>query len=128
MRTPQRSATSADAVHRLQRHHARAVFVTAGADLFGDVAHFERMRVHALLGDESAAAGHALEHPFAGQLAQRAVHRHARDRQLPYELVLGGHPLARPQRAGGDALEDVMLDLQVAGGGLGQGHGRCQLS
>ena len=40
--------------HRFQRDHLDAVLVAAGADLVGDVAHLERMGVHALLGDEGA--------------------------------------------------------------------------
>ena len=95
----------------------------AGADLIGDVAHLERMGVHALLGDEGADAGDAHQHAFRGEFLQRPVRGHARHRERAHQLVLRGHPLARAQRAGGDALEHVVLHLAVARGSLGQGHG-----
>ncbi len=109
--------------HALQRHHLQAVLVAAGADLVGDVAHLERVGMHALLGDEGADACDPHQHPVLGQLAQGAVGGHARDRQGAGELVLGRHALPGAQRPGRDAVEHEVLDLLVAGGGRLQRHG-----
>ena len=106
--------------HGVQCHHAHPVFVAAGADLVGDVADLERVRVHALLGHEGADPGHAHQHAVGGQLLQRAVGGHARNAQLAHQLVLRGHAVAGAQRAGGDLLEHEVLHLEVAGGGLRQ--------
>ena len=101
--------------HRLERHHSRAVVVATGADLVGDVAHFQGMGVHALLGDEGADARDPHQYAVGGELALRPVCGHARDGEGTGELVLRGHALPGTQGAAGDLLEDEMLYLQVAG-------------
>ena len=91
--------------------------MAAQANLVGDVANFQRMRLRALLGDEGADAGDPDQHAISGQLAQGAIRRHARNIQLTHQLVFGRHAIARPQRAGGNPREHELFDLQVARGG-----------
>jgi hypothetical protein len=88
----------------------------AGADLIGDIPDLEWVRVHASLGHESADARHPHQHPVSRQLAQGPVGGHPRHFQLANQLVLRRHARTRAQTAARDLLQDVLLNLEVAGG------------
>ena len=95
----------------------RQVVVAAQADLVGDVANFQRMRLCTVLGDEGADTGDPDQHAISGQLAQGAVRGHARNIQLTYQLVFGRHAVPDRQRAGRNSREHELFHLQIARGG-----------
>ena len=102
--------------------------VAACADLFRDVANFQRMRRGLAIGDEAADAGDADQHAFVRQLPQGAVGGHARYAELPHNFVFGGHACrgAPPPRI--DIGTDVLLHLQVQRLHRQVGLGHCGLA
>ena len=97
----------------LERDHAGAVGTAAAADLLDDAADLQRVRVGAVVGDESAHALRAIQVPRLCQLAQCAIHGHARGTERAHELVLGGDALRDLPGPVLDELDDVALDAVV---------------
>jgi hypothetical protein len=78
----------------------------------------QQVRLRLRFGDEGADAGDPLEHAFLGQLAQRAIDRHARDAEARGEIELGWNALARAPFARRDVPANERLDLLERCGGL----------
>ena len=91
----------------------RRVQVAALDDLVVDVAHVQQVGDRVQLGHIGAGALATLDQAFGFQLAQRAVHGHARTAELLHQLPLGGQADAGLPAAIGDALLDRGLDRFV---------------
>ncbi|CAM2169278.1 hypothetical protein PSAC2689_190128 [Paraburkholderia sacchari] len=100
---------------RFQREHVRRMAMAARGDFIGDVADLQDRRFVLARRDIGARAAHAVQYAFGHELAQRARDGHARDTELLDHLRLGGHDVARLERAAFDLGEDVALDLFVCG-------------
>ncbi|MNK79004.1 hypothetical protein D3C87_986580 [compost metagenome] len=97
----------------LDREHLAAVVVAALADFAGDVGDLQQRGLRLVLGHEAAHAGHAHDAPLLHELAQGAVHGHARHAELRDQLVLGRQAVAGRPRAVLDLAGDVILDLRI---------------
>src|ERR1700733_14646605 len=81
-----------DGANALEGHDFGAVHMAPAADLVGDAADFERMRVCLPVGDEAADSGDAHQNAFVAQFAQGPIGRHARHAEGFYDVVFGRYP------------------------------------
>jgi hypothetical protein len=99
----------------LREQRFAGVFVAARADLVADVGDHQQRGLRLGFRDERAHARKPREPAFARELAQRAVHGHARDAERGHQIVFRWNAVAGLPGARFDRGADVVLDLLVAG-------------
>ncbi|MNL62058.1 hypothetical protein D3C87_1860420 [compost metagenome] len=82
-----------------QAHHAAVMVMITRRDLIRDVVHREQRRPRLGLRHERTHALHPHQQAFGGQLAQRAIDRHAAEPQFIDQLAFRWHAVVRGPRA-----------------------------
>ncbi|MCY1381086.1 hypothetical protein D9M69_689600 [compost metagenome] len=97
--------------------------VAARGDLFGDVADLDQRGLVLLLRHVSARALHPFHDLLVAQLADRAVHRHARDAERARQRLFARDRLALLPGAALDLRQHMLLHPQVGGLAVVSGRG-----